>query len=94
MCRDLDGIWDGIAADDILAADRSLFGMATRLSRIRRFPLGESNNGTGSRGSMGILRIGRNEQACVQERERVMGGIVERNLVTARQLQRLAEQGL
>lgn len=42
---------------------------------------------------MGISDIGCDEQTFVNERERVICGIVERNLVTARQLQSLRKPG-
>ncbi len=36
--RDLDEIWDGIAADDISAADRMIDGLYTLIGRLREFP--------------------------------------------------------
>lgn len=36
--RDLDDIWDGIAADDMSAADRMIDGLYTLIGRLREFP--------------------------------------------------------
>lgn len=36
--RDLDDIWDSIAADDISAADRMIDGLYTLISRLLEFP--------------------------------------------------------
>ena len=36
--RDLDEIWDSIAADDISAADRMIDGLHTLIGRLREFP--------------------------------------------------------
>jgi toxin ParE1/3/4 len=36
--RDLDEIWDSIAADDITAADRIIDGLYEILSKLREFP--------------------------------------------------------
>jgi plasmid stabilization system protein ParE len=36
--RDLDEIWDGIAGDDISAADRVIDGIYEILSKLREFP--------------------------------------------------------
>lgn len=36
--RDFDDIWDGIAAEDISAADRMIDGLSTLIGRLREFP--------------------------------------------------------